>query len=154
MTATEFWARVDRRGPDECWEWKLSRNEKGYGIVWFRPDRSERAHRIAWELSCGEPIPKGRVLMHSCDNTACCNTRHMKIGTNFDNMVDMANKGRRRAGLPGERNLMARLSSTQAMDIRANWLLCRTTKAELARRFGVSRSAVRSVIMNRSHLCF
>lgn len=152
MTPEQFWTRVDRQGTDVCWEWLRSRNEKGYGIVWFRPERSQRAHHIAWELSVGEPIPADRILMHSCDNPACCNPNHLSIGTKADNMVDMANKGRRRSGLPGHRNLRAKLSEQDVLDIRANKALCRVTNQELAERFGVSRVTIGNVVCNRSHI--
>ena len=30
-----FWSKVDRQGPDECWEWQAGRSEKGYGWFWL-----------------------------------------------------------------------------------------------------------------------
>ena len=39
-----FWARVDRRGPDECWLWLAAKDPCGYGEIGINR-RVERAHR-------------------------------------------------------------------------------------------------------------
>src|SRR6516165_987532 len=60
MTAIEdrFWAKVAITGPEECWEWTGHRGEDGYGRSQYGqyPNRvrSQRAHRVAYELSTGE----------------------------------------------------------------------------------------------------
>ena len=44
-----------------------------------------------------EPLPDGAVLMHTCDNPACCNPHHLEVATQArDNLADMAAKGRGR----------------------------------------------------------
>ncbi len=55
-------------------------------------------HRIAYQIANG-PIPKcdgyhGHVVMHTCDNRACCNPAHLLLGTQKDNVADMDAKGR------------------------------------------------------------
>ena len=59
------------------------------------------AHRVAFEHKHG-PIPKGMVLMHLCDNPACCNPDHLTLGTQKDNIHDSVLKGRhtRKNALP------------------------------------------------------
>jgi hypothetical protein len=90
-----FWEKVDIGDPDECWPWTATKNHLGYGL--FRLPRFGRmvvAHRFAWGVSHGE-IPIGRVIMHSCDNPACCNTNHLRLGTQSENMFDAVRKGRK-----------------------------------------------------------
>lgn len=101
MTKTwqeRFWAKIDKRGPDECWEWLGSRKDKGYGQV-QRTDESGRkvlsSHRLAWEIANG-PIPTGLFVCHHCDNPPCCNPAHLWLGTCRDNIHDMHAKGRQR----------------------------------------------------------
>lgn len=90
-----FWAKVDVRGPDECWEWQASTTSSGYGqiMVNARPRRITRAHRLSWTIANG-PIPSGMVVCHRCDNPPCVNPAHLFVATQQDNIADMVRKGR------------------------------------------------------------
>lgn len=79
-----FWARVDRRGPDECWQWTGFRNRRGYGHI-GRGTTTLLAHRVAYELVVG-PIPEGLTLDHLCCNTSCCNPAHLDPCTRSENV--------------------------------------------------------------------
>jgi hypothetical protein len=54
-----------------------------------------KAHRVQWEKFFG-PIPEGMHVLHTCDTPGCINIEHLFLGTNADNMRDMAAKGRGR----------------------------------------------------------
>lgn len=72
-----FWARVDRRGPRECWEWTGWRCNRGYGR--FRHEgRQVFVHRFSYELA-RESIPDGLTIDHLCRNTSCVNPAHMEV---------------------------------------------------------------------------
>lgn len=92
MTVQEVFDQSVERGPD-CWLWKGVRNADGYGRLYFR-GHHDYAHRVAWELAHGLPIPTGVVIMHTCDNPACVNPAHLRQGTIADNNRDRAAKGR------------------------------------------------------------
>ena len=77
-----FWEKVDKRGPDECWNWTASRAE-GYGQIGYQ-GRPRRAHQIAWELTVGPRTP-GLVIDHLCFNKLCQNTAHMEEVTQGEN---------------------------------------------------------------------
>jgi len=88
-----FWKKVDKRSPDECWEWKGWRTGRnGYGQFIIQGHRF-RAHRVAWELSTGIS-PNGLLVCHHCDNKPCCNPSHLFLGTVSDNARDMVKKGK------------------------------------------------------------
>lgn len=92
--AERLWAKVDRRGPDECWPW-LAGTTRGYGYLRAGGlGRMIYAHRAAWEVANGCTIPAGMVACHTCDNPICCNPTHLWIGTVGDNNRDMTAKGR------------------------------------------------------------
>src|SRR6266568_5052152 len=83
---TELLSYVDRREPDDCWEWTGKRNKLGYG--WTSSIRgtslSQLAHRRVYEILV-EPIPSGLLCLHRCDNPPCCNPNHLFLGTHQDN---------------------------------------------------------------------
>lgn len=94
--AERFWAKVDRRGTNECWLWTGATKPKGYGLF-SRGRRHEgivTSSRMAYELTHG-PIPVGMVVRHRCDNPPCVNPSHLELGTYSDNLHDAYRRVRR-----------------------------------------------------------
>ena len=76
----------------DCWNFTGGKNNIGYGMI--RDDKKMRtAHRVSYEEHKGI-IPQGLCVMHSCDNTLCCNPHHLSLGTHQDNTNDMISKNR------------------------------------------------------------
>lgn len=92
--ADRFWAKVDRRGEDECWLW-LGAHDGRYGQLW-KDGRNQRAHRISWEIHHGVEFPDGMDACHTCDTPSCVNPAHIFPGTPSDNARDALAKGRLR----------------------------------------------------------
>lgn len=77
--ADRFWAKVDVRGPDDCWLWTAYKSKYGYGS--FKPANDVSpvmAHRWAYECVTRQPIPQGLTLDHLCRVRHCCNPRHLE----------------------------------------------------------------------------
>jgi hypothetical protein len=133
----KFWQRVDRSKPDGCWEWQAG-TARGYGWL-IRNGKTAYAHRVSWEFHNG-PIPDGLYVLHQCDNPLCANPKHLFLGTQRDNMLDMIAKGRYRGGGPkGERCAASRLTEDAVREIRASTL---STRA-LAERYNVHDTTIR-----------
>lgn len=81
-----------------CWNWIATKHNRGYGYFHTSPSYSQRkmdfAHRVSVWLHTGVKPKDGEVVMHKCDNTSCVNPDHLCVGSQKDNMKDMADKGR------------------------------------------------------------
>lgn len=149
--------KIDKGGPDDCWEWAGYRDKAGYGRMQLAalPGIS-KAHRAAWVLEHG-PIAPGACVLHRCDNPPCCNPKHLWLGTKADNNVDCARKGRNRysPNLPfqrksrGEKHGSAKLNEAAVKEIRASHEKSR----DLAKRFGVSQSTITRARSGRRWSC-
>lgn len=90
-----FWAKVDKRGPDECWPWTGKARNRATGAhqygrfaLWNAETLKYDAwlaHRLAYTLVVG-PIPDGLTLDHLCKHTLCCNPAHMEPVTQAENV--------------------------------------------------------------------
>jgi hypothetical protein len=92
-TVDRFWARVQKI-PNGCWIISGAKCSPGGHINIAREDGSRvSVHRFSYELHHG-PIPKGLVVMHTCDVPRCVNPAHLTVGTQRDNIRDSVDKGR------------------------------------------------------------
>jgi hypothetical protein len=172
--AQRFWAKVEVKGPQDCWLWTAGYDHWGYGR--FKPTgrEAEHAHRTAYRFLSG-PIPEGLFVCHRCDNPPCVNPAHLFLGTNAENVADMMTKGRNATAANGrhlsvrhperlargdrtymrqhpearrgERNPMAKITDAQFVDIQ-RLLLAGVTQTEAARRYGVDQSAISKRLRN------
>lgn len=127
-------------GEDECWIWQGSIDNKGYGRYWT-DGKHVIAHRAVYELYKGE-IPKGMGLLHSCDKTLCVNPKHLKPGTQKDNIQDAVAKGRIATG---QRHGMATLTDQEGREVRdlANCGLF--SQRQIAFWYGIARATVSQI---------
>ena len=75
--------------------WGGALDAKGYGVI--RTDgyyaKTERVHRVAWEIAFG-PIPRWAWVLHRCDTPPCVLPWHLYLGTPTDNTEDTIRAGR------------------------------------------------------------
>lgn len=76
-----------------CWIWLGKWNSDGYGEITSNGRYFGTAHAYFYRAYIGE-IPRGATICHRCDTPSCVNPSHLFVGTQADNMRDMAAKGR------------------------------------------------------------
>lgn len=135
-------ARWSARSPSGCLEWTGFRDAKGYGRITV-DNVACKAHRVAWEVANGRPVPPGMHVRHSCDNPPCIDPAHLSVGTPAQNVADMDVRGRR-AARPGARNPAAKLTREAVRKIRQTSRPVR----ELAAEYKVSTSLIYQVRAN------
>ena len=99
--AQRFMEKVIPEPMSGCWLWfGSSCSKSGYGTFCANQekqskDRVKYAHRFAYEAFVG-PIPAGRryVVRHTCDNAACVNPDHLRLGSQQENIEDRERRGR------------------------------------------------------------
>ncbi len=161
----KFWAKVDKRGEDECWPWLGTIQSMGYGTVTIARTPL-LAHRVACAFDGRQP-GSDQVVMHTCDNPPCCNPRHLVVGTQADNVADMHRKGRAVSGYDravrgdghwarrhpewtyGERNPAAKLTEAEVIEIRSR-RQAGASLYRLAREFGVSRPMIGNIVARKN----
>lgn len=144
--------RVDHSGgPGACWPFTgYCRNgsdrgmEFGHGRISV-DGRLHEAHRVAWSVAHGRPVPDGMLVLHHCDFPPCCNPAHLYLGTHTDNVRDRERRGRARH-LQGAANGRARLTADQVAEIRRRRAAGGVTLEQLGAQFGVTKSHVSKLV--------
>lgn len=124
-----------------CWLWTGPLFRTGYA-KFQTGKKTVSAHRTAFKLFKGD-IPKGAMVLHSCDIRCCVNPDHLSLGDGPKNMQDMVDRNR---SMYGERNHHAKLTSAQVADIRAAYTKRRGNLIALAEKYGVHRTTIHSVL--------
>lgn len=115
------------------------------GYTQFRVNgRLINAHAVMWTIIAGLTVPEGLELDHTCNNRKCINLFHLEPVTHAVNSQRAYDRGRASASGPI-------LDFNAAEQIRFLYLTTELRVTELATQFGVSRSAIQSVLSGRTY---
>ena len=153
-TIKDFWKKVLKGKPNECWEWQGTPGDNGYGfftfegVVWTPAQFSAKLH-----LGYVRPVrkkregPSGTVIRHKCNNRICVNPNHLLLGTQTDNVKDRDLSGRTQKG---ESHFRAVLTESQVKWIRKNYRPYYMSAKKLADHLKVSALAVSAVVSGQT----
>lgn len=125
-----------------CWNY-TGKQKARYPRVSFNGVKYS-LHRLSWMLANEKSIPEEMYVCHKCDNTKCCNPDHLFLGTQFDNMQDMIQKGRN-ANTKGDNNPRAALTEGEVIEIR-NLYVSGWSRKDLSRHFSTPPSTISNIL--------
>jgi hypothetical protein len=133
-----FWNKIQILEND-CWFWTGVKDSGGYGRFTVSGVPT-MAHRYSYEYFI-EPIPEGLIVRHYvCDNRACVNPEHLKVGTKADNSRDLVRKGRQAKGED-----LSNLSENDVLNIRQLYRNGKPPK-QIAELFSMRPGSVTSIL--------
>lgn len=133
---------------EKCWIWTGAKHKQGYGSVFTSKGKTELAHRIMWRHFNYSEIPDGLNVLHSCDNTSCCNPKHLELGTQRKNILDMFERNRDNR-VYGERQWNHKLSTFDVQEIRKLYKNG-IRSADIAEKFQIHRTTVIRIVSGKS----
>lgn len=104
--------------------------------------RNVKASRIICSYFHGPS--NGLHALHSCDNPKCCNQAHLSWGTHDENMKQKVLRGRSHRN-SGSTNGRAKLSDSQAEQIREKYMTGKYRQIDLAKEYGVNRTQISKI---------
>jgi hypothetical protein len=134
LSILDFWARINKTA--DCWFWTGAKTLEGYGMFSGR-----KATRVMMEIMEG---PSDLHVLHSCRNRDCVNPKHLRYGTDQENMLDKVQDGTQPRG---SKCYQAKLTDEQVAEIRK---IGRTMRQkDLAARYGVGRAIIGAILLNQ-----
>lgn len=144
-TADKFFQNTEKT--EYCWIWRGKTLPKGYGTFVLN-SVIILAHRFSYFYHFGV-LPNDLLVCHHCDNPCCVNPKHLFLGTQADNLRDMAKKNRRK----GEKHYNAKLNNQKVLDIRLRFTNGEAAK-NLAKEFDIKQTYFYDIINRKvwSHI--
>lgn len=139
QSVCSFLSRFKAKGENECWLWDGCTYNGGSGSFYWR-GKMRGTNIVAWEIANGTDVPKGLNVCHSCDVRLCVNPRHLWLGTDKENTLDMWKKQRH----PG-----MSLTPDQVRKVRK--LLKTMVQADIARKFKVPPGVISKIKLGKTY---
>lgn len=134
MTLDDIFDRCIPEPNSGCLLWEGPLFDGKYGGVY---DGSNRVyvHRKTYELTRGVVLSTRDYVCHKCDTHLCVREDHLFLGSQWDNMRDMARKGRSRS----------QYSPDVVRQIRELWRTRTMSQTAIARQLGLPQTTVSQI---------
>lgn len=101
-------------------------------------------------MLAGVEVPPDKVVMHMCNQPSCVNPRHLRVGTQLENIRQASAQGRMVGNHTwGESSAVTTLSMKAVNEMRAlyaeGW-----SRASLARRFDVNWTTASNIVNEKT----
>jgi len=120
-----------------CLVWEGATSSNGYAHITIK-GKTINCHRLVKEITSGT---SGAVAMHSCDNRSCLNPDHIEWGTQKRNLQDMSLRNR---------SALAKITSSEASEIRNLYSTGLLTQKDLAKKFKTSQTNVSQIVTRKT----
>lgn len=155
---TRFYANIFKT--TNCWLWGGKPDVYGYGRIYIDGTK-HKAHRFSWIVANNSPIPQNMQILHDCpggDNPLCVNPKHLRLGTNADNMRDRKRKGRYATGnahplrknpekaARGEEHAKTSFTNKDIIEIRKMYDTGKYSHPQLGKMFKCSHSTIGRIV--------
>lgn len=145
--ARDFFERVVMgHSGEDCLFWPFSRDNNGYAALW-EDGAARKVSRLVCARIHGDPDSENMHAAHSCGNghMGCVNPKHLRWATPAENASDKIEHG---TANRGERHVWSKLSEDDVREIRSLGVI--NTATEIAKIFGMSRTAVRLILERKT----
>lgn len=143
---SRFWDKTNRPDGDEgCWLWTGFTHKNGYGVITL-DGKNHFAHRISYQEYYGENIPDGMMVLHSCNNRACINPNHLRVGDHRANMRDMTDADRQAKGSDNGNSMLTEGQVKQIKEFISKGI----PKKYIAMIFGTGLSTIKDIASGRT----
>jgi len=121
-------------------------NSNGYPLI-QRNGKSQHLHRYIYEQKHGS-LSKNLVVRHTCDTSKCINIKHLKVGTQYDNIKDRC---KRKRTAKGEKSGKSKLTKQQVIEIKKRLLNYQWgDDIRIAKDYNVDRSCINNIKNGRT----
>jgi hypothetical protein len=139
--------RVEIDLKSKCWLWMGKPTKDGYGQTKVNGKRWV-VSRLVYKLYFGD-FDKTKIVCHTCDNPRCVNPKHLFLGTQKDNMLDMVKKKRNFKRIkPTDPRI--KISTKSVLEIRALTKEGKLSHGVIAEMYGITRSNVGAIHRRKS----
>ncbi len=145
----KFWRHVGKEAKNGCWYWIGYVEKNGYARFAFNYKKKGYkigAHRASYIIHNNKLIDN-LCVCHTCDHPMCVNPSHLFVATQYENMHDMIDKGRKKIGAQCSHS---KFNAEQIILIRKQHQKGQSIRS-LAREYGVYRSTISRIVNRRTY---